>query len=98
VSGGARVDLSAARDARREQLGEGPVFAWDGVEYHGPAELPIVFVDLLREARFVDALRCVFGKATDEFVSTAMPTLNDLVEIAQAYGASLPSSLTSARS
>jgi len=37
---GARIDLDAARAARQEASGEGPVIVWGGQDYTLPAEIP----------------------------------------------------------
>lgn len=92
----ARVDLLARRAARIEANGDAHIFIVGAMEYTGPPELPLNFVDLLREARFTDALRTLFGDRTDEFMRLAQPTFGDLMEIAREYGASLPSSFASA--
>lgn len=95
MSDAPRVDLLARRAARLEANGTPHVFIVGAMEYEGPPELPLTFVDLLREARFTDALRTLFGDRTTEFVRLAEPTMGDLMEIAREYGASLPSSMTS---
>lgn len=66
------------------------------MEFEGPPEMPLAFVDLIRVGQFTEAVRTIFGDQTDVFMNTVQPTLGDLMVIAEEYGASLPSSLTSA--
>lgn len=91
----ARVDLLARRQARLEANGAPRLFEFGDDTFEGPAELPLEFIELVRQGRFVDALRVIFGERGDEFVRVVHPTIDDMKVIAEVYGSDLASSSAS---
>lgn len=89
-----RIDLDAARAARREATSETPTVIFGGREFALPEELPFgVFVSLaeMREnptnAQATGAveslLRTLFGERTDEFIDLG-PSLDDVQTLIEA--------------
>lgn len=91
-----KIDLDAARAARREAAGESPVIVLNGKEIALPAEIPFdAAARMGRMAKAVEAkdndalmddfgvwLKALLGPAYDEFMA-AQPSVNDLMALAE---------------
>lgn len=94
------IDLDAARAARREGKGEGPILRFGGKEYHLPPELPFEALEPIRSisdpdmaaGAMVDLVKALLGPHYEEIKSTlSLDDLEAFVEGAmQEYGVSDP--------
>lgn len=94
------IDLDAARAARREGKGEGPVLKFGGKEYQLPPELPYEALEPIRgmsdpdtaAGAMVDLMKALLGRHYDEVKSElSFDDLEAFVEGAMVeYGVSDP--------
>ena len=81
----ARLDLDSARAARAEKQEEF-VIAFGGRDYTLPAEMPLEFAEHLVNVQLRAAMATLLDdEDLDEFMA-AKPSLDDVAELAQAYG------------
>lgn len=75
------IDLDAARAARREQRGDGPVVVFGGEEFAFPVEIPMTVVAMMTQditpVVMLDVIREFLGDRYDAFMSH-QPSPDDL--------------------
>lgn len=94
------IDLDAARAARREGKGKGPVLIFGGKEYQLPPELPYEALEPIRgmsssetaAGAMVDLMKALLGQYYDEIkTELSFDDLEEFVEGAMSeYGVSDP--------
>lgn len=72
-----RIDLDAAKAARREARGEGPTVVFNGREFTLQAEIPWEVTELFSDGKVNEAVRLLLGDAHEEFMA-AKPSVEDM--------------------
>jgi hypothetical protein len=84
-----RIDLDAAKAARREARGEGPTVVFGAKEFTLDAEVPFEVTEHLAEGRITQAVNLLLGEAHEDFMASK-PSVEDLMtlfeQLTTAYG------------
>lgn len=84
-----RIDLDAAKAARREARGEGPTVVFGGKDFQLAPEVPFEATEHLAAGRVIDAVHLLLGDSHDEFMAFK-PSVEDLMtlfeQMTTAYG------------
>ena len=85
----ARIDLDAAKAARREARGEGPTVVFGAQEFTLDAEIPFEVTEHLAEGRVSEAVALLLGDSHEAFMASK-PSVEDLMmlfeQLTTAYG------------
>lgn len=84
-----RIDLDAAKAARREARGEGPIVVFGTKEFTLDAEVPFEVTELLAAGQVSEAVKLLLGDSHEAFMESK-PSVEDLMvlfeQLTTAYG------------
>lgn len=75
-----RIDLDAAKAARREARGEGPTVVFAGEEFTLESEVPFAATEHLAEGRVSEAVKLLLGDRHEQFMALG-PSVEDLMTL-----------------
>lgn len=79
------IDLDAAREARAVEQAEPVIFRWKGKDRELPPELPALFLDLIGDDEYREALDFLFDEPgwSETFLRTERASMRDLETLAE---------------